>query len=370
VAHLAELSRILKEHGTTLIYAPGPTKSQAMPDHVPERAALYGYDFEVASFVYRNVIDRLRAAGVVAVDLQGALRAADPEKLPFHKADFHWNSDGARLAGKAIGDTIKSLPEYAEVTPGEFETIRLAKEISFSGMRKSLQTNCVDSLPAVESHAYETTSVSAGQLDGEIDLFGDSTSIPIALVGTSFSDSDVNNFDGFIQQYSSLSLTNYAITGGNQFGAMLSYLTSREFQENRPRFIVWENPIYNNLGQYGPAPWVELLASAAAECSPPVQAAGEGNVLEFEVTFEDLDVDPASVIMADAQDEAVRAVALYATDTQGNRREFTIKRGDRLRATGRFFVPVRPLGSSDLSSLRVVLDRPSEGHPTVHVCQY
>ncbi|MBO6895205.1 MAG: hypothetical protein JJ866_24940 [Roseibium sp.] len=370
VGYLAELSGVLKERGTTLVYAPVPTKSQAMPDQVPDRAELYGYDFKVAGFVYQNVIDRLRAAGVVAVDLQSALRDSTPDTLPFHKADFHWNSNGARLAGKAIGEEIKAQPEYGETDPTEFETNRLDLEISFSGMRKSLQTFCLDSLPAVESYAYETTEMASGDLGGAVDLFGENTTVPIALIGTSFSDSKVNNFDGFIQQYSSLPVTNYAITGGNQFGAMLSYLTSNEFQENRPRFLVWENPIYNNLGQYGPAPWIELLAAAANECSAPATAVGQGNSLEFEVSLSGQDFAENAVVMADAQDEAVRAAAFFVTDARGNRREVALKRNDRLRATGRFFLPLPPFGKSEITSLRVVLDRPSEGQPAVHVCQY
>ncbi|MCK7614159.1 alginate O-acetyltransferase AlgX-related protein [Roseibium sediminicola] len=371
VGHLAKLSEILKQHGTTLVYVPVPTKSQAMPEHVPERAALYGYDFDVASHVYQNVIDRLRASGVVAVDLQSALRKAEADAPPFHKADFHWNSDGARLAGQAIGDMIRSLPEYQEADPTEFETTRLEQTISFSGMRKSLQTVCTDSLPAVESYAYETTAVSTDLLGGgAVDLFGENTTVPIALIGTSFSDSDVNNFDGFIQQYSSLSVTNYAITGGNQFGAILSYVTSNEFQESRPRFLVWENPIYNNLGQYGPAPWMELLAAAADSCSAVQSAEAGANTLEFEVNFKSREIPRDTVILADAQDEAVRAAAFFASDASGNRREISIRRSDRLRATGRFFVPVQAFGGSEIARLRVVLDRPSEGRPEVQLCQY
>jgi len=368
VGYLAKLSENLKAHGTTLVYVPVPTKSQAMPEHVPERAALYGYDFAVASHVYQNIIDRLRASGVVAVDLQSALRGASPDAPPFHKADFHWNADGARLAGQAIGEMIRSLPEYEETEPTEFETRRLEKTISFSGMRKSLQTVCMDSLPPVESYAYETKEVEDDALGGAVDLFGENTTVPIALIGTSFSDSDVNNFDGFIEQYSSLSVTNYAITGGNQFGAILSYLTSNEFQESRPRFLVWENPIYNNLGQYGPSPWMELLAASADSCVARQTVAG--NTLEFEVSFQNQDMTPETVILADARDEAVRAAAFYASDAQGNRREVAVKRSDRLRATGRFFVPVEAFGGPEISSLRVVLDRPSEGRPEIQLCQY
>jgi alginate biosynthesis protein AlgX len=370
VGYLAQLSRLLEEHGTTLVYAPIPTKSQAMPERMPERAALYGYDFEVATFVYQDIVDRLRAAGVVTVDLQSALRKSGPEEPPFHKADFHWNSNGARLAGKAIGEMIKAQPGYAETEPKRFDTRKLDLRSSFSGMRKNLQVFCKESLPPVVSYAYETTELSTGAEAATIDLFGDQTGVAIALIGTSFSDSSVNNFDGFIQQYSSLPVTNFAITGGNQFGAMLSYLTSDEFQENRPRFIVWENPIYNNLGQYGPSPWVELLAAAADRCGPPIAESGPGSELELEVSLDGMSYGDDAVIMADARDEAVRGAAFYVTDTKGNRRGIALKRSDRLRATGRFYIPLKPLGGADISSIKIVLDRPSDGQPAVHLCQY
>lgn len=67
------------------------------------------------------------------------------------------------------------------------------------------------------------------------------------LVGTSFSDSPLGNFAGFLSEYTGLDVVNHAVTGGNQFGGMTSCPTSRDFAENRPRFLIWQNPISNTL---------------------------------------------------------------------------------------------------------------------------
>ena len=93
------------------------------------------------------------------------------------------------------------------------------------------------------------------------DIFGSGDQATIALIGTSYSDKPISNFAGYIEHWTGVPLDNYSISGGNQFGSILSYITSREFQEQRPRFLIWENPIYNNLGQYGDAPWAEIVAS-------------------------------------------------------------------------------------------------------------
>ena len=61
---LAQLSQTLAEQGTTLLFLPIPTKSQAMPGHLPEVAGHYGYKKDVSAAVYQDIVDRLRAAGV------------------------------------------------------------------------------------------------------------------------------------------------------------------------------------------------------------------------------------------------------------------------------------------------------------------
>ena len=60
VSQMSALSEALKAHGTTLMYVPIPTKSVTLPTFLPDEAKLFGFDEEVASDVYAELIERRR----------------------------------------------------------------------------------------------------------------------------------------------------------------------------------------------------------------------------------------------------------------------------------------------------------------------
>lgn len=368
VEQLARLAQVLRDNGTTLIYATIPTKSQAMPDFLPADAAGYGYDYRVAEAVYDDIIARLNAAGVVAPDLMRALQAAPADDLPFFRADFHWTSTGARLAAQAIGDAIKADPAYADLTPAVYQSTATGMVPAFSTMRRALQGFCVDALPVVETTGYTTELVEDGASEGTLDIFGNAgDTAQIVLVGTSFSDSEVNNFAGFLQEYSGLEVINQAITGGNQFGAITSYLTSAEFAEQRPQYLIWENPIYNNLGQYGPGQMEELIAAAGTNCSVTLDTVADGDaglVADLGVHR----IGPEDAILADFGAESARSVTITLDGPDGLQRRATIDRGDRLRATGRFTLGLGAYYVPGLSRVHVTFDRPVSADAKISLC--
>lgn len=372
-AMMGKLAATLKANGTTLIYTPIPTKSVTLPAYLPDEAKLFGFDTAVATKVYEDQIQRLTDSGVIAVDLLSKLRTDDGEHAPFFRSDFHWTATGARQAAEAVGGLIKSLPAYADVTPVQYETRPIGNELAVSGMRRTLQAFCAKSLPPVVSDAYETVEVASA--DASLDIFGSASGADagpadeVALVGTSFSDAQVPNFSGFLAQYASLPVANMAITGGNQFGAITSYLTSREFQAARPKFLVWENPIYNNLAQYGTAPLVELVAAARNDCTAvtgKTQVIADKGILQADLSTATL--GEQQVLLADAGDDGSRDVIVdfSAKDGRVFRRE--IHRGDRFRATGRFFIPLESLDTLDLSSVSIKFDRLSEKTASASLC--
>ena len=360
---MERLAKALADNGTTLVYATIPAKSLAMPQYLPPRAADYGYDQQVAETVYDDIITRLTAAGVTAPDIRRALQSAPPDEKVFFAADFHWTSLGARLAAEAIGDAIRAHPAYAETTPGSYETRELGIQPAFSGMRRTLQTFCTKALPPVETMSFETTRTDAGTAteDATLDIFADagegSDTPQLVLVGTSFSDSPVNNFAGFLSQYSGLDVVNYSVTGGNQYGAIVSYLTSEDFAAARPRFLVWENPIYNNLAQYGTAPLEELVAAAGNTCT---------TVLETErlddhtltASLANLRPRATDAIFADYGPEGARRVDFTLHAPSGFDRETAIERGQRQRATGNFYLGLGAFHQAGIARVTARFDRP------------
>jgi alginate biosynthesis protein AlgX len=389
VNQLAQLARALEEQGTTLIYVNVPTKGQAMPQYLPPEAAAYGYDAAMMQANYKDVTDRLNAAGVAAPDLMTAMLAAKPDEKVFFQADFHWTPDGARLAAQAIGEMIRSLPAYADVTPVEFTSQEAAAEVAFSGLRRELQTYCKETLPQVEATTWVTTRATDGALsaddifadaepnesaesaepaEGEaLDIFGTgSDEASLVLVGTSFSDSSINNFAGFLSEYAGIEAVNYAITGGNQFGSMTSYMTSREFAEDRPTFLVWENPIYNSLAQFGPVPMDELIVAAGPSCDIATETTVEENALS--ARFEPGQLKPEDAFLFDQGGEGARVATVTFETKAGIQRSVRIERSDRLRATGRFFLKLEPYWHPDLVKVAVTFDRPLSDTSALNLC--
>ncbi|WP_309667315.1 alginate O-acetyltransferase AlgX-related protein [Tabrizicola sp.] len=387
VQRLAELSRVLAEGGTTLIYANVPTKGQAMPAYLPPDAVDYGYDKTMMEANYLDVVTRLNAAGVPAPDLMTAMKSAPEGEQVFFRADFHWTPEGARLAAKAIGETIRALPAYSDVTPVTFKTREVGKAIAFSGLRRELQGFCLNAMPMAEATTFETARSTEGPVNDASDIFADGgeTAAPtdtggtvdifgtgaaeatLALVGTSFSDSEINNFSGFLSEYSGIEVVNYAITGGNQFGSITSYLTSPEFAAERPTFLVWENPIYNSLAQFGSTPLDELIIAAGPPCDIPVGAKPSGPQT-LRAGFEAGSLKANDALLFDLGTIGARRVTVTLETATGIKRTVRIERGERLRATGRFYLRLTPYWLPDLTRVAVEFDRPLGDQSTIMLC--
>lgn len=359
VTMLGRLAQVLEENGTTLVYVTIPAKSQVMIDDLPQHVKDYGFDPEMAQMIYTDIISRLAAVGIVAPDVMTALQSVKGDERPFFGADFHWTSQGARAAAQAIATEIKATPAYGELTPSNFESKPLGKQVAFSGMRRSLQSFCRKPLPPTETMAYKTTPVeNAGGDDTTLDIFaGSDSAVPAVLVGTSFSDSSINNFAGFLSEFTGLEIVNYAITGGNQYGALTSYLTSDEFKDQRPRFLIWENPIYNNLAQNGSAPLEELIAAAGTSCTN-VLATTKVDNFTLSASLAGMKVNPDDAIFADYGAEGARVASFALQTTDGIIRKSKIDRSARLRGTGNFYLGLSPFRHPGFTQITVRFDRP------------
>lgn len=365
---LARLSKALEGQGTRLIYVPVPTKSLAMPAYLPDSARLYGFDEALALEVHQALLRKIEHAGVAAVEATAALRSLPSETPPFFKSDFHWTPYGARVTAKTVAQRIRAFQTYATLPKTPHVSKPLEPRTAFSGMRRILQKRCAKSLPKVKAMQFETARV---QVEGQAlslgDLLGTSAQTgTVALVGTSFSDSEISNFAGFLAEESSLEVLNYAITGGNQFGAILSYLTSADFAAARPDFLVWENPIYNSLTRFGDLPMEELIAAAEGNCDQPLPVIRVGDDI--------LSVDLRSAALGDrlflSSDTSgvMRATFRFIGD-HGSAPSRTIHRSERMPLSGRFFIPLQGPSGADPKSAEIQIDRPFGPEAEVWLCR-
>jgi alginate biosynthesis protein AlgX len=366
IARMAALSQALAAGGTTLIYVTIPTKAQVLPGLLPPAAADYQFDSPTARLVYEDIIARLTAKGIVAPDLLTALAAAKPGDMPFFKTDFHWTATGARLAAQAIAAEMKAQPFYAQLPKAEYRTTEGDMTASFSTMRRILQAYCKKELPRVEAKAEVTTKTTDPA--AKADIFAGDQAPQIVLVGTSFSDAPLANFAGYLSQESGLDVLNYAVTGGNQFGAITSYLISRDFAATRPRFLVWENPIYNNLGQFGPDPMEELVAAASAHCTTALPTTiSAPDTLTADLSG--LDLQPSDSILADLGADGGRRADFRFVTASGITRTAMIQRSERMQGSGRFFKSLETLWHPDLKSLSVTFDHPVSADTSLSLCR-
>lgn len=366
---VALLAEALEAGGTTLVFVPIPTKSLVLPQYLPETAKSdYGFDYGVAKSAYDDVIKRLRDHGIATVDLLERLRKDAGDEPPFFQADFHWTSSGARVSAEEIAAAIRALPGSDDLKKASFQTKPSTRLSIISTMRRLLQSGCKAALPLPQTQGYET--VETGGENTTADIFGnDASGGTVALVGTSYSDLPASNFAGFLSQALSTPVTNYSISGGNQFGSITSYLTSEAFQTNRPRFLIWENPIYNNLGKFGDAPLIELSAAARQSCrtidSEKISHPG-ANVIS--VAIGEGEVSDSAVIYAFSGDAHSRRATLRFELSDGHQFESSILRADRMVSTGRFYFPVRYFAREAPQRINLEFDRLSADAAAVSVC--
>lgn len=339
---LAEFASVLRRNGTELIYVPMPTKSLTMPAFLPERAETYGFDPELAATIFDDVIDRLSNSGVETVNLREVLLHQGDAPVPFFGADFHWTSDGARAAAKAIAAHIDEVTDFTADDLDRYETIIGERTQLASTLRPIIQGHCLETVPHVADTPSNTTKVSGGDV---LDLFGKDTS-RVVLAGTSFSAFSSANLDGWLSQYSGLDVANVAVDGGNSYGAILPYILSDEFRDTPPNVLVWENPIYNNLLDRGDRQLRELIFAAAAQCEPM----GDGADLQFEKAA----FDPSAALEILTQ-ETSREVTVSFEMADGSTFRESIRRSRQSGLTDRFYVPLSSLPEAP-SRVQVAVD--------------
>ena len=433
VSDIAALSQALAARGTTLVFAPIPTKAVTMPAWLPERARLMGFDLNIATQVQRDILQRLEAAGVVTVDMRAGMLKATPGRPTFFATDTHWNAYGAELGALAVAEVLKAHPTYDGLTKTAHETVELGEKTAFSGMRRILQRRCKDTLPEPITMTFETriagaaAPVAGGALDiglgddGVLDIgldgdepaldiglggapldiglddtigldigldiglndggglldigLGDDPAaardpadvLPVALVGTSFTDLAVSHFPGFVAQHTGVEVVNYAITGGGQYGAITSYLTSNDFQTAPPAFLVWEVPVYANLAQTGGGEIRELIAAAAGRCTTPldIQLRNDGFGLSAALPS---GLSPDHTLFLKTASGATSQATFQFANAQGRSRKKTIQRGKRLRMNGNFYMPLTGLWPGGANSVDITVPIALGDTPEVFIC--
>ena len=356
---LAELSGTLAALGTTLIYLPLPTKSLAMPDQLPRQAADFGFDPALATTHYLETLRLLRDNEVLTADVRSALQVDPAEPPSFFRTDYRLTAAGARRASRAIADAMEASAGFANLPKAQFETGKVGKATLPSVMRSALQRHCMITLPPVETETYATTRLQAAQGTTDNTIFsGSTTSGRVAVVGTEHAGDPSANLSGFLSEYSGLDVVEYAVPGGGSFAAISSYLTSSEFQEARPAYLVWINPVQNNLAQFGDQPMRELIAAAGTSCRVALPLLSNGQSNSVIADLSGLDPRQPYTLFLDAEGTDAAVAQFDFLSAAGLIRTKSIHRHPDQQKTGRFFMPLSGLWPEGAQTVEILLDAP------------
>ena len=365
IAQLADFSGALAALGTTLIYVPLPTKSLAMPDQLPQAAMDLGFDPDLATTVHDEILRRLRESGIHTVDVRAALRAAPDDQPSFFLTDYRMTAAGGRRTAQAISDALALTTGFTDVPKSLFDTRSGGMVTLASDMRGILQRHCLIALPDVQTETFVTTRFQDGQ-STDSTLFG--TGGSIALVGTEYSGEPATNLAGFLSEFTGLNVVQYAVADGGSFAAISTYLTSRSFQESRPAYLIWTNPVFENLAQFGDQPMRELIAAAGDQCRVTLPVASGAEMNAVTADLRSLDPGQSYTLFVDADGAQATMAQFDFTQNDGLIRTKSIFRNPQQAPTGRFYMPMSGLSSGGAQTVRIAFDVPVGPNTRVTAC--
>ena len=233
LAYVRQVQAELAKSGTKLVVALIPAKVRVYPDHLgPLKVPVQN------AGLYQQFRHGLEAEGVLAPDLDRAFQAARTSTQLFQKTDTHWTPEGARVGAQVIAQQVRALG--IRFPAAKFRTTT-APSVARKGdlLRYIPVPDGVGPSPDQigGSMTTRTDAGGGGLLGGE--------SIPITLVGTSYSARTANNvwnFDGQLEQALGSELINAAQEGKGPIIPMREYLKSQNRTDNSPQVVIWEIP--------------------------------------------------------------------------------------------------------------------------------
>ncbi len=216
-----------------LVIALVPDKVRVYREHLGRPLPSYTRDR------YEAFRSSLTTRGVLAPDLLTPLLATKTRQQVYLRTDTHWTPAGAEVAAEAVaralaGGGIPGLFETGYQTETTGRTPYRGDLLSFLPLG-ALQDRLGPPPDRLETRQTRTVSDAGGG------LFGAQT-IPVTLIGTSYSANPNWNFAGALQEALGAEVLNLAAEGQGPLPPMRDYLKSTELRDAPPALVVWEIP--------------------------------------------------------------------------------------------------------------------------------
>jgi alginate O-acetyltransferase complex protein AlgJ len=238
---IPRIHAILEEQDISLLIVPIPAKNLIYSDF---------HELAVSDRLqsrYSRFLDFLNSRGIDAVDIQSlyqTIRRSDSVDL-YLKSDTHWSPEGASLAAEAIAERVASRGYLKSAPPARFES-GLSGRMEYRGdLFEFLPGSDVRfgpffrALPDTDDiSTWENLTIQAPQFG----LF-DVPTVPVALIGTSYSAGQAWNFEGFLRQELASDIASFAMEGRGALQPMIEALKGDSLTEFAVSLVIWEIPI-------------------------------------------------------------------------------------------------------------------------------
>ncbi len=223
--------------GAELVPVIVPDKARMRADALPRDRSAH---FETR---YDTLLDGLSAAGYRAIDLRPALAPMDS----FLVTDTHWSPEGADRVARTLADRLADIALEATA----FETTRTGERafdgdlLAFAdtGSWRDIAGPRRETIATFETLATDETDLLGQSSDQSLGLsLFDAPTIPVTLVGTSYSARSAFHFDGFLKTHFQADVLTLAREGKGPFVPMTEFLAGPALEESQPRLVLWEIP--------------------------------------------------------------------------------------------------------------------------------
>jgi alginate O-acetyltransferase complex protein AlgJ len=235
VTRIAAIRERLHSVGSELVMVPIPAKADLYGDRLPPAV-----DGSHMRNVYREFSTRLTESGIRTIDSRDALMKARQASPVFLRSDTHWTLAGSAAVAERIGSELKTADLDI---PQHLIEMAAPKTVYFWGDLTRFVTSA-DFAPLAGLHEEEVDSRRAAVVEtAAADLFGDSSTPAVVLVGTSYSANEKWSFADYLRVDLSTDVLNMAEEGLGPGVPMLKYLDSEAFRDSAPKLVIWEFPV-------------------------------------------------------------------------------------------------------------------------------
>jgi len=233
LAFIERVQAQLAARDVALIVALVPDKARVYAERLGRPLPSYTRDR------YEAFRRALRARGVRAPDLLAPLLKAKRASPVFLRTDTHWTPAGAEVAAAALARALADA-DIPGLFGTEYRTQTTGHEPYAGDLLSFLPLGALqDRLGPPPDHLETRETRAVADVGGG--LFGART-VPVTLVGTSYSANPAWNFAGALQAALGADVLNLASEGRGPLPPMRDYLRSAELKGTPPALVVWEIP--------------------------------------------------------------------------------------------------------------------------------